>query len=141
MEREPKMRILIVDDNHDIAESLSILLGIEGYDARPAFTGQSALAQAREFEPDVAIVDLLLPDIDGFELAARLREEPGCRDTRLIACSGHISEATAGRAYAAGMDPLLIKPFDPEVLLMILGRVRALLGKPEPASHPLTNSS
>lgn len=134
------MRILIVDDNRDIAESLCVLLGIEGYDARPAYTGESALAQAREFEPDVAILDLLLPDIDGFELAARLRAEPRCGHTRLIACSGHITPATTGRAYAAGMDPLLIKPFDPEILLMILERVSALLGRPEPASaRSMTN--
>ncbi len=134
------MRILIVDDNRDIAESLCVLLGMEGYDARAAFSGESALTQARAFQPDVAIVDLLLPDIDGFELAGRLRQEAGCRHTRLIACSGHISEATAGRAYAAGMDPFLIKPFDPEVLLLILDRVNALLGAPRRESaHSLAS--
>lgn len=130
------MRILIVDDNPDIAESLCVLLNIEGYEARAAHSGETALALAREFRPDVAVIDLLLPDIDGYELAARLRRDAGCQHTRLIACSGHITAATANRARAAGMDPFLIKPFDPEVLLLILERVQAVAPAAEGTSAP-----
>lgn len=128
------MRVLIVDDNRDIAESLCALLGLEGHDARAAFSGDGALTQARHFRPDVAVIDLLLPDMNGYELTARLHDEPGCRHTRVIACSGHTTEGTARRAYAAGMDPFLFKPFDPEVLL-ILERVNAVIA-PEGSTAP-----
>jgi len=123
------MRILVVDDNTDIAESLSVLLGLEGHDVRAAFSGESAMSQARQFVPDVVILDLLLPDMDGYELAARLKAEPSCRSTRVIGCSGAVSETAASRARATGMDVVLLKPFDPQALLRILEHVNDVPGR------------
>jgi CheY-like chemotaxis protein len=105
-------RILIVDDNADAAESLAMLLGLQGHETRVALSGKEALAGAEGFAPDVALLDLGLPEMDGFELAARLRAMPQLAAIRLVALTGYGRSEDRQRTQAAGFDEHLVKPVD-----------------------------
>jgi CheY-like chemotaxis protein len=114
-------RILIVDDNVDSARLLEMLLDVMGHRARAAIDGAEALQLAREFEPDLILLDLSLPDIDGIELAARLRDMPALASCPLVAVTGWSDPDTVRRARAAGIREVLIKPVDPAKLEAIIG--------------------
>lgn len=103
------IRVLVVDDNIDNAELLAEALGIEGFDTATAHDAQSALERWRELVPHVGVLDVGLPDIDGYELARRLRAEHGTRAT-LIAATGYGQPSDRERAAAAGFDCHLVKP-------------------------------
>jgi CheY-like chemotaxis protein/two-component sensor histidine kinase len=105
-------RTLIVDDNVDFAASLAQLLGAIGHDVQVANTGEAALQAAREFEPDVAILDIGLPDIGGHELAGLLRAAAADRPLVQIAVSGWGQESDKQRSLEAGFDIHLVKPVD-----------------------------
>jgi DNA-binding response OmpR family regulator len=111
---------LVVDDNRDAADSLALLLGFDGHDVRVAYTGRQALEVAHEFLPDVAILDLGLPDLSGYDVARQLRREPALAGVRLIALSGWGQGEHQQQARAAGFDHHLIKPADPDELLALL---------------------
>ena len=106
------VRILVVDDNEDGAEMLADALIGRGYDTRVAHDAPAALRVAAEFSPDVAFLDLGLPVMDGFELAAHLRELPGLADIRLIAVTGYGQESDRRRTRDAGFEGHLVKPVD-----------------------------
>jgi signal transduction histidine kinase/GAF domain-containing protein len=112
-------RILIVDDNHDAAESLSMLLSIEGHDTRVANDGETALATVPEFRPDTVFLDIGMPGMNGYETAWHLRQAHG-RALRLIALTGWGSEEDRRRAREAGFDAHLVKPVDPAMLASAL---------------------
>lgn len=112
-------RVLVVDDNHDAANSLVMLLRCLGYDARAAYNGQEALDVAQEFVPRVVLLDLRLPIIDGYEVARRLRRGP-LSASMLVAVSGLDGEETAARVRSAGFDCHLVKPVDPARLEKLL---------------------
>jgi PAS domain S-box-containing protein len=112
-------RILIVDDNHDAAESLSMLLSIEGHDTRVANDGEGALAAVPEFRPDTVFLDIGMPGMNGYETARHLRQAHG-RALRLIALTGWGSEEDRRRAREAGFDAHLVKPVDPAMLASAL---------------------
>ena len=114
-------RVLVVDDQEDAAELLGMLLTEHGHAARLAHDGESALALAREFLPQVALLDLGLPGMDGYQLAARLRESH--RDCRLIAISGYCAPRDRERSLAAGFECHLSKPFSFETLLLTIDAV------------------
>jgi signal transduction histidine kinase len=122
------LRILLVDDNADFASSLALLLGALGHDVRVANDGRQALAIARDFEAEVAILDIGLPDIGGHELAQRLKEA-GNGELVLIAISGWGQESDKQRSREAGFDLHLVKPVDyltiQEALRDLLGEVNA----------------
>lgn len=103
-------RVLVVDDNADAAESLASLLRVMGQDVRAAYDGESALASVPIFKPDIAILDLGMPGMDGYELAGRLREVFPNAKMRLVALSGHAREADNFRSRDAGFDLHLVKP-------------------------------
>jgi CheY-like chemotaxis protein len=105
-------RILVVDDNQDGAEMLAEVLAVKGYDARVAHDGPAALELAQDFRPQAAFLDLGLPVMDGFALAARLRALPGLERLRLIAVTGYGQDADRARTRAAGFDVHLVKPVD-----------------------------
>jgi len=111
-------RILVVDDNRDSAESLALLLELRGFEIRIAFDGQSALATARSFQPDVIILDIGLPVMDGYEVARRLREEGVT--CQLVALTGYGQDEDRKRSREAGFDHHLIKPVDLATLAQIL---------------------
>jgi len=106
-------RILVVDDNVDAAELLSDALTGLGYDTRTAYDGPSALEVAAAFNPDVALLDIGLPAMDGYELARRLRERPSAaKPLRLIALTGYGRDSDRARTREAGFDAHMVKPID-----------------------------
>ncbi len=106
------LRVLIVDDNLDAAEMLAEWLGAIGHAVRVAADGPTALELAAEFQPQVALLDIGLPVMDGYEVARRLRDLPGCATTRLIALTGYGQESDHDRSRRAGFEDHLVKPVD-----------------------------
>ncbi len=113
-------RVLVVDDNVDSAESLALLLQIEGHEVTSAYDGQTALATAQSFDPEVVLLDLGLPDIDGFQVARQLRQAEGPRRRLLVALTGFGRDSDRAEAMAAGFDKHLTKPVDPDVVIRLL---------------------
>ncbi len=105
-------RILVVDDNEDGAEMLAAALVGKGYDARVAYDAPTALRVAAEFTPDVAFLDIGLPVMDGYELAAHLRQIPGLEALHLIALTGYGQDSDRRRTQEAGFHHHLVKPVD-----------------------------
>src|SRR6185436_626616 len=100
--RPDGLTVLIVDDNQDAAEMLSEYVGSLGYRVRTAFDGPSALRVAQETSPAIALLDLGLPVMDGFELACRLREMPGRDGLKLVAITGYGQQSDRERSRSAG---------------------------------------
>ncbi|VXB46155.1 ATP-binding protein [Massilia sp. 9I] len=117
-------RILVVDDNADAAEMLLMALQLFGCEVRAAHSASAALDMVQEFAPEVALLDIGLPDINGYELARRLRETEVGRSMRLIAATGWGQEKDRQRAFDAGFDHHLTKPIDFE-------RLRSVLAPPD----------
>lgn len=107
---EARGRVLVVDDNADAAESLSMMLALDGHDVRVAFSGTEGLLTACEFQPHVAFLDIGMPGMNGYDLAQRLRAEPSLEGLCLVAVSGWGGEADKRRAIDAGFDLHLTKP-------------------------------
>jgi CheY-like chemotaxis protein/two-component sensor histidine kinase len=105
-------RVLIVDDNRDAAEMMATALTLRGFDVRTAHDGLTALDMAAAFGPEMAILDIGLPVMDGYELAARLRQTPGLERVRLIAVTGYGQKSDRERSAAAGFDQHIVKPVD-----------------------------
>jgi two-component system, sensor histidine kinase len=116
----PRMRILVADDNADAAASLAALLTERGHEVRVAFDGAQALAAARAFQPDVAFLDIGMPNVHGYEVARRLRDEPATSRCLLVALTGWGREDDRQRAKEAGFDRHLVKPASPEGIDEIL---------------------
>jgi CheY-like chemotaxis protein len=113
-------RILIVDDNRDIVDVLTHLLLARGHDVAVAYDGPSALAAIATNPPQVALLDIGLPAIDGYELARRIRAQKGTRHVDLIAMTGYGQAGDIARAMEAGFSEHLTKPFDFDQLLAIV---------------------
>lgn len=113
-------RILVVDDLAASAETLMALLEMEGFEVRVAHEGQAALAMAREFRPDVVLLDIGLPGMNGFEVAHGLRSQPESRDALLIALTGYGEAESRTRSAQAGFDFHMVKPTDVNLLLSML---------------------
>jgi signal transduction histidine kinase len=110
-------RVLIVDDNVDAVEMMAALFEMHGHEVRVAHDAESALAAAREFAPEAAVLDIGLPGIDGYELARRFRQEERTRGVRLVALTGWGQDGDRARARLAGFDAHLTKPAEPEMIL------------------------
>jgi CheY-like chemotaxis protein len=113
-------RILVVDDSLVQAKSLSMLLELMGHEVRLAHDGPSALQISTEFRPDVALIDVGLPGMSGFEVARRIREQPELRHMMLIAQTGWGREEDREESHEAGFDHHLAKPIDHQLLEKIL---------------------
>jgi CheY-like chemotaxis protein len=118
----PKRRVLVVDDDHDVAESMVALLVELGHDARAAHDGPSAILAAAEQRPEVALLDLALPGMTGFDLAPLLRRIEGLAGLSLVALSGFGNEAAREKTQLSGFDGHLLKPIDRETLEGVLRR-------------------
>jgi CheY-like chemotaxis protein/two-component sensor histidine kinase len=119
----PSLRILVVDDNRDAADSLAMLLRATGNDIRTAYDGLEAVQVASEFRPEVVLLDIGLPKIDGHEVAQRIRKEPWGRQMCLIAVTGWSDETDRARSRASGFNHHLVKPLDTGHLAQLLGSV------------------
>jgi PAS domain S-box-containing protein len=116
------LRILVVDDNHDAAETLGMALELFGCSTRIVHTAGAALEAAPAFAPEVALLDIGLPDMNGYELARRLRQLPGGERMTLIAATGWGQQQDRQRAFDAGFDHHLTKPIDFDQLRLLLRR-------------------
>ncbi len=119
----PSLRVLVVDDNVDAAQSLGLLLEESGHDVRTAYDGPTALAAALEYRPNVVLLDIGLPGIDGFEVARRLRQQPELSTVVLVAMTGYGQTADKKRSLEAGFDHHLVKPANFGKVLQILTTV------------------
>jgi len=132
-------RILLVEDNPDAAESLKMYLELLGHDVQVAADGFAALDSARASIPDVMLVDIGLPNMDGYEVARRVRQDPELTQVVLVALTGYGGKRDKEQAMAAGFDCHLVKPVSPEALREVLrchGKPEANLPKPPRLGAP-----
>jgi PAS domain S-box-containing protein len=115
-----KLRILLIDDNADVSESLALLLQLEGHEVDTADRGLKGIEKAQAFRPQVVLLDIGLPDISGYEVARRLRELPETRQAFLVAISGYGQSKDLEQSKSAGFDRHLLKPVDPSRLSDLL---------------------
>jgi CheY-like chemotaxis protein len=118
-------RMLVVDDNPDVAESLSEWLGDGGHDVRVARTGAAALQEAEAFRPEVLFIDVGLPDMSGHDVARKLRQLPALKDAVLVAVTGYGQQSDRRRSREAGFDHHWIKPLTGEMLADLLASLDA----------------
>ncbi|QDU28071.1 Autoinducer 2 sensor kinase/phosphatase LuxQ [Anatilimnocola aggregata] len=119
----PSLRVLVVDDNVDTAQTLRMLLKTTGHDVFTAYDGPTALKAVLDFRPNVVLLDIGLPGLDGFEVAKRLREDPSLNDVVLIAMTGYGQAEDLQRSKEAGFNHHLVKPADFEKVCKILATV------------------
>ena len=110
----------MVDDNTDSAESLALLLGLWHHEVKTAPDGPTALALAPQFRPDVVILDIGLPKMNGYDVARELRKLPGVATALLVALSGYGQEEDRKLSHEAGFAHHLMKPVDPDDLAAVL---------------------
>jgi CheY-like chemotaxis protein/two-component sensor histidine kinase len=109
-----RRKVLVADDNRDAADTLSLLLEMNGYEVTVAHSGREAFEQLLNHPPDAAILDIGMPDMSGYEVARRFRQESGRRDVFLLAVTGWGQQDDIARAKEAGFDEHLTKPVDPD---------------------------
>ncbi len=114
------LRVLVIEDNPDAAETLRDLLELTGHEVAVAMNGETGLRLAREFRPDTVLCDIGLPEMDGYEVARRLRADPEMASIRLIAVTGYGRQEDREHSAAAGFDEHLVKPIDPAGLEAML---------------------
>ncbi len=117
-------RVLVVDDNTDAAESLALLLRLQGQEVQVAFDGSNALATAATFRPQIIFLDIGMPGMDGYEVARRLRREPNMEKVTLVALTGWGQEEDRRRSQDAGFDLHIVKPVEPEALQELFASFR-----------------
>jgi CheY-like chemotaxis protein len=118
-----RCRVIVVDDHPASAEMLAEVLRMEGYSASVAHSGQEALAVAREFKPAIALLDIGLPDMNGFALAGLFKAAPELQHIRLVALSGYAQPSDPSGSQPGGFEHYLIKPVEIEALLSVLARL------------------
>lgn len=121
---EPGPRVLVADDNRDAAETLAMLLRLDGFEVDVAHSGSDALARACGCTYDAIVLDIGMPQGDGYHVARTLRAQPETRQTMLIALTGWAQDADRRRALDTGFDEYFTKPVDHDVLLASLRRQR-----------------
>lgn len=118
--QQARLRILVVDDNKDSAETLTLALGVRGHEVRTAYDGYQAVEMAKDFIPDVVLLDIGLPGISGYEVARRIRKQPMLKGVVLIAQTGWGQEEDCRQSQAAGFDYHFVKPIDlPELYALL----------------------
>jgi CheY-like chemotaxis protein len=115
-----KRKVLVIDDNADAAESLAVLLGLQGHEAHTALNGEAGLALAAKMRPDMILLDLRMPRMSGYQVARAIRATDWGRQLVLVALSGYGQEDDFQATQAAGFDYHLVKPVDPKLLQAFL---------------------
>jgi CheY-like chemotaxis protein len=118
-----RLRVLIVDDNRDNVESLRLLLVLMGHSVRVALEGLEGINAANEFRPDVVLLDIGMPNLDGHEVCRRIRARDWGRDMVLVAQTGWGQEEDRRRTQAAGFDYHLVKPIDHASLTAVFAKI------------------
>jgi signal transduction histidine kinase len=121
-------KLLVVDDNRDAADTVALLLSLSGFEAQVAYTPSAALDLLDRFRPDLALLDIGLPEMDGYELAKRLRRGDRPFAGKLVALTGYGQQADVEKALAAGFDAHLTKPVEPDALVALIARLLAPAG-------------
>ncbi len=120
-----RFRILVVDDNHDSALSMAMMLQIMGHDTRTAHDGESALSTAETFLPEVVLLDIGLPKLNGYEVAQRIREKTWGESMYLIAVTGWGQDEDRQRSSEVGLNLHMVKPVEPAALEKLLATLPA----------------
>lgn len=121
-------RVLVVDDDDVIRQLITVNLELEGFDVTTAVDGQDCLDKVGEVDPVVITLDIMMPRMDGWEAAGRLRDDPATAGIKVVLLSARAQEADLQRGGRLGVDAYLTKPFDPDELI---ATVRRLAGLPE----------
>jgi CheY-like chemotaxis protein len=129
-----RRRVLVVDDDVDAAEMLSQALQAAGHDVRHVHDGTSALLMAAQFQPDVVLLDLGLPGMDGLEVARRLRAFPQLAAVRIVALTGLGQREDRNRSAAVGIESHLVKPVDVDTVMNAIGAVLRTRSRTEPSA-------
>ena len=116
----PRFRILVVDDNQDSALSMAMMLSIMGHETRTAHDGESAVSSAESFLPDVVLLDIGLPKLNGYEVAQRIRENVWGQSMFLIAVTGWGQDEDRARSSEVGLNVHMVKPVEPSALERLL---------------------
>lgn len=116
----PSRRVLVVDDNLDAAELLGAFIDRAGHQSSVACCARDALAIAHDVRPEVALIDIGLPDMNGYDLVRSLRALPGLEGCRYVAVTGHKSQSAIARGISAGFEAYLTKPVNPADLLPLI---------------------
>jgi CheY-like chemotaxis protein len=130
-----RSHILVVDDLNDAADSMVDLLSIWGYDATACYDGATALKLVRIKQPTLILLDLAMPEMDGFQFTQLLHELPNCELVPLIALSGHSSQTYRARAWEIGIRHFLLKPADPKCLKDLLAQELEFALSPAPLAE------
>lgn len=128
--------IFVIDDDRDTVDSFAALLRLQGHAVHSACDGERALEQIESIHPDLVFLDLSLPDMDGFEIAKRIRREPRLSETKIIAVTGHTDSKHRQRAQYAGIDGYLLKPATLEEITRAIDDVRQTLETSGHGTHP-----
>lgn len=129
----PKHRILVVDDEEDLLELIQYNLAKEGYRVTCVNTGEDALREARSNPPDLIVLDLLLPSVDGLEVCKLLKNDPRTKHVPIVMLTAKVEEADMVTGLELGADDYIGKPFSPRVLT---ARIRAVLRRPQEPPAP-----
>ena len=117
--------MLVVDDDDVIRQLITVNLELEGFEVIPAVDGQDALDKVKDARPQVVTLDVMMPRVDGWEAASRLRADPDTAHIKVVLLSARAQEADLQRCEKIGVDAYLTKPFDPDELIETVRRLMA----------------
>lgn len=119
-------RVLVVDDDDVIRQLITVNLELEGFEVMTAVDGQDCLDKVQDVNPSVVTLDIMMPRMDGWEAASRLRENPDTAGVKVVLLSARAQEADLERGSRIGVDAYLTKPFDPDELIATVRRLAGL---------------
>jgi CheY-like chemotaxis protein len=120
------VRVLVVDDDEVIRQLITLNLELEGFEVHEAVDGADALRKVAEVRPAVVTLDVMMPNLDGWDAAARLRSDPETADVKVVLLSARAQEADVRRGTRLGVDAYLTKPFDPDDLVEVVRRLAGI---------------
>ena len=123
MGQEKNAKILLVDDEPNILAPIEFLMQQQGYEVRKALSGPEALDTLSRFVPDVVVLDVMMPGMDGFEVAAAIRQMPALERTRILFLTAKGTEADRDKGYSTGGEVYMTKPFENAELVRIVAEV------------------
>ncbi|MCB9284487.1 MAG: response regulator [Lewinellaceae bacterium] len=123
MGQKKPAKILLVDDEPNILVPIEFLMLQQGYEVRKAFSGQEALDTLSEFKPDVVVLDVMMPGMDGFEVARKIRKLSALRNTRILFLTAKGAEEDRMKGYSTGGEVYMTKPFDNDQLVQVISEV------------------